>query len=97
MTAESIKPLISTKRRVPGTVSFMHLAHHYPHDQGRPTHRSAWKHREISLKTETLFMETIVIVCGLPEFSTQLLETLASHQKEFSVLKLVLIEKTLEE
>lgn len=97
MPAESIKPLISPKRQVPGIISFMHLAFHDPHDQGRPTHQSVWKHREISLKTETLFMETIVVVCGLPEFSAQLLETPASHPKKFSILKPMLVEKTMQE
>lgn len=42
-------------------------------------------------------METIVLVCGLPKFSVQLLETLASHPEEFNMLKTMLQEQSMQE
>jgi hypothetical protein len=42
-------------------------------------------------------MENISTVCGLPEFGSELLATLASHLKQFHTSKLMLVGKIMQE
>jgi hypothetical protein len=78
-----------------GSFNFIHLACQTPQDQGIPAHKSM--ETQPSLETEPLFMENISTVCGLPEFGSELLATLASHLKQFHTSKLMLVGKIMQE